>query len=107
MAGWSAGTEEIAWCRCGSNLSPWAGAISLSRLRSKAAVSCLSVTSTPSRQACAAWSGWARAASRLSLTGTRLSANDSMPNLRALATSSWARRRTFSASAAARSTCSC
>ena len=41
------------------------------------------------------------------LTGTRLSANDSMPNLRALDTSSWARRRTFSASARTRSSWSC
>ena len=79
----------------------------LSRLRSKAAASCFRVTSTPSRRVSTVCSGWASAASRLSLTGTRLSANDSMPNLRALDTSSWARRRTFSASARTRSSWSC
>ena len=46
--------------------------------------------------------GKAMAASRLSLTGSRLSAKDSTANLRALEISSSARRRVFSASALAR-----
>ena len=71
-------------------------------LRSSALVSWRSVACAPSRICSTVPSLIASPASRLSATGSRLSAKLSTANLRALLTSSSARRRPFSRSALAR-----
>ena len=92
----------MAWCWCGSNFVSAGGLISITLLRSSAADSWRSVACTPS-SSCSGVAAWiAIAASRLSFTGSRLSAKLSTANLRALAISSSERRRTFSVSALAR-----
>ena len=71
-----AGCSAMAWCRCGSNLSPGLGAIFLRPLRSKAACSSFSVISTPMMKFFTAGSVeslglWAVARARLSATPSR------------------------------------
>ena len=70
-------------------------------MRSSAEASWRSVACTPSSSCSGVAAGIAIAASRLSRTGSRLSAKLSTANLRGLRHSSSARRRTFSVSASA------
>ena len=83
-------------------LAPAGGAISITLLRSSALLSWRRVASVPSRSCSGVASWMASPASRLSSTGSRLSAKPSIANLRALEISSSARRRVFWMSAWAR-----
>jgi hypothetical protein len=83
LASCSAGTMLMAWCWCGSNLVPAGGAICTTLLRSSAGqLAQRGVTPSSSCSVVAFWI--ASAASRLSITGSRLSAKASTANLRAL-----------------------
>src|SRR6185503_3006689 len=107
---WSAVcTSNIAWCRLASNFSP-IGQMRLTCWRSSAASSWRSVALTPScrffsaSSAASAAAGMASSARcRLSLTCSTSRAKFVMAYLAASSRSRWARRRTFSASARARS----